>query len=335
MKKTPVTCLAMMVWLTPFAVVNSGDSATPSSHERFVNVVKLSGIPWFDRMAAGIAEWSSTTGIDATQTAASDASPEQQVKIVEDLIARGVTAITVVPNSPESLEHSFAKARASGIKIVTHEAPSQKNTDADIEAFDNAAYGAVMMDHLAACMGGAGTYAAFVGQLTAESHMEWVAGALTHAQSQYPNIVRIGDPIESKEDTDVAYHKAKELITQYPDLKGIQSSSASGVIGVARAIEELGLNDKICVLGTSLPSLAGKYLSSGAIDKIFFWDPKLAGKALMKIADMLVNGQALVPGTNLGIFGYENLQQSPSSTTTWYGSAWAIVDKNNVADYPF
>ncbi len=313
----------------------SGGETAASSDLRFVNVVKLIGVGWFDRMDEGIVAFASDSGIDATQTGADDASPEKQVRLVEDLIAQGVDAITVVPNSPESLEGVFQKARDAGIVVVTHEAASQKNTDADIEAFDNTAYGETIMDNLAECMGNEGQYAAFVGQVTAESHMQWVAGALAQAEANYPDVVRVEDPLESKEDADIAYEQTKELLKKYPDLKGIQGSSAVDVVGIGRAVEELGLNDSVCVMGTSIPSLAGKFLDTGAIDKIFFWDPALAGQAMMKIAQMLVNGEELSSGMDLGLEGYESVQQSPDVPTTWYGSAWVIVDKDNAADYPF
>lgn len=306
-----------------------------SSDLRFVNVVKLTGVGWFDRMELGINDFAEETGIDATQTGADDASPEKQVRLVEDLIAQGVDAITVVPNSPESLEGVFQKARDAGIIIVTHEASAQKNADANIEAFDNAAYGATIMDNLAECMGGEGDYAAFVGQVTAASHMEWVAGALAQAGAEYPGVVRVEDPIESEENADVAYEKTKELMKKYPNLKGIQGSSANDVVGVGRAIEELGLEDSVCVMGTSLPSMAGKYLETGAIDKIFFWDPAVAGQAMMKIAQLLADGKTLAAGADLGLTGYENLQQSTTTATSWFGEAWVIVDMANIADYPF
>ena len=311
------------------------EETAASSDLRFVNVVKLTGVGWFDRMDEGIVAFASETGIDASQTGADDASPEKQVRIVEDLIAQGVNAITVVPNSPESLEGVFQKARDAGIIIVTHEATAQKNADANIEAFDNAAYGATIMDNLAECMGGEGEYVAFVGQVTAASHMEWVAGALAQAEAEYPGVVRMEEPIESEENADVAYEKTKELMKKYPDLKGIQGSSANDVVGVGRAIEELGLQDQVCVMGTSLPSMAGKFLEGGGIDKIFFWDPAVAGQAMMKIAQMLANGESLAVGTDLGLTGYESLAQSATTPTSWYGQAWVIVDNDNIADYPF
>jgi simple sugar transport system substrate-binding protein len=307
----------------------------PAGDLRFVNVVKLVGVGWFDRMEEGIAKFAGESSIDATQTGADDASPEKQVGIIEDLIAQGVDAITVVPNSPEALEGVFARARQEGIIIVTHEAGSQKETDADIEAFDNSAYGATIMDNLAECMGGEGEYAAFVGQVTAESHMQWVQGAFDRAAEEYPNITRVAEPLESLENADEAYEKTKQLLLANPDLKGIQGSASTDVVGAGRAIEELGLEDQVCVMGTSIPSLVGNFLETGAIDKIFFWDPALAGEAMMRIAQLLVSGETLSEGTDLGLTGYESLTQSPDVETTWFGNAWVIVDKDNAADYPF
>jgi len=336
LKKTKYGVALAATALVLSACAGGGATETEASSDlRFVNVVKLTGVGWFDRMELGIDAFAADSGIDATQTGADDASPEKQVRIIEDLIAQGVDAIAVVPNSPESLEGVFQKARDAGIVIVTHEASAQKNTDADIEAFDNTAYGATIMDNLAECMGGEGEYVAFVGQVTAASHMEWVAGALAQAEAEYPGVVRMEEPLESKEDANVAYEQTKELLKKYPNLKGIQGSSANDVVGVGQAIEELGLEDSVCVMGTSLPSMAGKYLETGAIDKIFFWDPALAGQAMLKIAQTLVNGEALSSGMDLGLVGYDDVQQSADVATTWYGTAWVIVDKDNVGDFPF
>ena len=43
-------------------------------------------------------------------------------------------------------------------------------------------------------------------------------------------------------------------------------------------------------MGTSLPSAAGEFLDDGAVDKIFLWDPLIAGQAQDKLALMLIKG---------------------------------------------
>jgi simple sugar transport system substrate-binding protein len=253
--------------------------------------------------------------------------------MVEDLIAQKVTGIGIVPNDVASIDGVIAKAKDAGIYVVTHEAGGTKNADANIEAFNNAAYGAEIMDNLAACMGSTGKYVAFVGTLTNGSHNEWVAGAKAQLDANYSNIQRVENPIESKEDADVAYNKTKELLKKYPDLKGFQGSSANDVVGIGRAVEELGLTDKTCVMGTSIPSMTEKLLATGAIDKIFLWDSALAGKAMLSMLEILVNGGTIEEGLDLGVPGYESITVSSSNPKSFEGAAWLVLDKDTASQY--
>ena len=314
---------------------SSGDKNLKPSDMTMVTVVKVQGIPWFDRMNVGVKKFAKDTGVDARQDGGDDATPEKQVAIIQDLIAQKPTAITVVPNSPESLETVLGQARKQGIIVVSHEAAGLKNSDIDIEAFDNAAYGAGMMDDLAKCMGGSGKYVAFVGHLTAKTHMEWVAGALDEAKKKYPGVTRVEDPIESNEDENVAYQKAKEILAKYPDIKGFEGSAGTDVEGIARAVEEAGKADSTCVMGTSTPQASAKYLADGSIDKIFFWDPAQAGYAQLKIAELLAQGQKITEGTDLGIDGYHSLKKEAGFDNVFVGDAAVVVDKSNVGDYDF
>jgi hypothetical protein len=61
-------------------------------------VVKIGGIPWFNAMEAGIKKAAGETGADAWMVGPTQADAAQQVKAVEDLIARKVDVIAVVPN---------------------------------------------------------------------------------------------------------------------------------------------------------------------------------------------------------------------------------------------
>jgi simple sugar transport system substrate-binding protein len=205
----------------------------------------------------------------------------------------------------------------------------------DIEAFDNKAYGAQIMDNLAECMGGKGEYVSFVGGLTAKTHMDWVSGALDQQKAEYPDLTRVEDPIESKEDENVAYDRAKEVLAKHPDIKGFQGSAGTDVAGIARAVQEAGKQDDVCVMGTSIPSVASKYLDDGSIDKIFFWDPALAGEAQLKIAQLLADGEEVGDGTDLGIEGYNSLKQLEGFDNVVVGDAAVVVDASNVGDYNF
>lgn len=313
---------------------DDGNEVSPEDMT-MVTVVKITGVGWFDRMEIGVNEFAEETGIDARQEGADDASPEKQIQIIQDLIPQAPTAITVVPNAPKALETVLEQAREQGIIVVTHEAAGIENADIDIEAFENEAYGAQMMDSLAECMGESGEYVSFVGGLTAKTHMEWVGGALEKQEADYPDMKRVEDPIETKEDENVAYQRAKELLAKYPDLKGFQGSAGTDAAGIARAVQEAGLEDSVCVMGTSIPSVAEKYLKDGSIDKAFFWDPALAGKAQLKIAELLASGKTIEEGTDLGIEGYESLKKLDGFDNVFVGDAAIEVDADNVEDFDF
>jgi simple sugar transport system substrate-binding protein len=333
-KTIAILALAVGVAAAAGAGGAAGDQ-TQGSKTRIVTVVKVRGLSWFDRMGQGIRQFAARTGVDARMTAADDASPAKQVAIVRRLIARKPAAITVVPNSPRSLEGVLARAKRAGIFVVTHEASNQRNTHVDIEPFNNTAFGAHLMDNLATCMEGSGRYVSFVGHRSAQSHMEWVRGASAAAKARYPGIRRVGPPVESFENAGVAYRKARALLAQHPDIEGFHGSSAVDVAGIGRAIREAGRQRTSCVMGTSTPATVGSYFADGSVDKIFLWDPAVAGQAQLKLALRLIKGRRVGPGLDLRLPGYRNLKLVPGSPHGLHGSAWIDVDRSNAGKYPF
>ena len=111
-------------------------------------IVKIAGIQWFNRMEVGVKKFAKDTGNNSYEVGPPKADAQLQVQLVEDMIAKKADAITVVPFSPEALEPVLAKARAAGIKVVTHEASNIQNADWDLEAFQNVDYGKHQMDLL-------------------------------------------------------------------------------------------------------------------------------------------------------------------------------------------
>jgi simple sugar transport system substrate-binding protein len=299
---------------------------------KIATVVKIAGIQWFNRMEEGVKQYATDTGSEAFQVGPAQADPQQQAALIEDMIAQGVNALAVVPMSPEALEPVLARAQAAGIVVITHEAASQQNTSYDLEAFKNEDFGANLMEQMATCMGGTGEYAVFVGSLTSQTHNQWVDGAIAYQKEKYPNMVLVGDKNETFDDQQKAYEKAQEVLRAFPNVKGLQGSASTDVAGIGLAIEERGLADKTCVFGTSLPSIAGQYLETGAVDGIGFWDPSVAGYAMNKLAQIVLDGGTIADGQDLGLPGYEKIKLDGKVI---YGQAWVNVNKANMADYPF
>ena len=300
-------------------------------------VVKITGETWFNRMEEGVKEFGvKTPGVTTSQFGPPKADAALQGKIIEDLIARKVDAITVVPMDPSALEGALKRAMDRSIVVVTHEADNAKNTQVDIEAFDNKEFGARFNERLASCMGKTGKWTSFVGSLGSLTHVQWADGGEENAK-KYPGMTLVDAKNESFNDANKAYDKAKEILRKHPDIKGFQGGSAIYVLGIGRAIEEAGLQGRICVIGLGLPRDSGKYLESGAIQGIGFWDPKDAGLVMNKVAKILLDGQQITDGMDLGVHGYHKVRvkQGPGKGIIVVGEAWIDVDKNNYKDYPF
>jgi simple sugar transport system substrate-binding protein len=295
-------------------------------------VVKMANLKWFARMERGVDRFEEETGHKTFLIGPPRADAALQVHILERLIDQQVDAITVVPFSPETLEPILRKAMDRGIIVITHEASNQENRHYDLEAFDNSEYGSHLMDNLATCMGYEGEYAVFVGNLSSRSHNEWVDSAVARQREKYPKMRLMGARNESYDEESKAYELTYGLFESYPNLNGFLGSTALDVVGIGRAVEELGLEEKTCVFGTSLPSLARNYLESGAVDMISFWDPANAGFAMDLVALKVLQGEEIRSGDNLGVAGYENVKVKESVI---YGNAIIDVTRDNVDAYPF
>jgi simple sugar transport system substrate-binding protein len=304
----------------------------PADQLKFGTVVKSSAFNWFIRMDEGVKQFAADTGIDAFQQGPSKADAAMQIQVTEDVLAQNVDALLVVPYQVPPMEPVMQKARERGIVVVTHEASDVQNADYDVEAFDNAGYGRHLMDNLAKCMDEEGKYAMFVGSLTSTSHNEWVDAAVAYQQETYPNMEMVGSKNETGDDVAKAYQITKELLKTYPDLKGFQGSAATDVVGIGQAVEEAGLQDQTCVVGTSITSYAGEGLKTGAIDVASAWDPAMAGYAMNVVAQKLLNGEEITDGMDLGVPGYEQITLKDKVI---YGSAWIDITADNMMDYNF
>ena len=347
----------MKNWLTSLAVAAAFAAGAAQAQDNVVNttdinsaliqtdesytiatVVKVDGIAWFDRMRDGVQQFGADTGQDTYMVGPSSADAAAQVQLVENLIAQGVDAIAVVPFSVEALEPVLSRARDRGIVVISHEASNIQNVDFDIEAFDNLAYGAKLMDELAVQMGEGGEYVATVGSLTSKSQNEWIDGAIARQEEAYPNMSLAMDRIETYDNADTDYTRLKEALAANPEISGIVGGPMPTSAGAGRLIAESGLQGQLHFAGTGLPSVAGNYLENGDISYIQFWDPAVAGYAMNMLAVAVLEGRSaeIGAGTDLGLEGYRDLKVAGEDRqNVLYGSGWVGVTVENMDQYDF
>jgi simple sugar transport system substrate-binding protein len=262
-------------------------------------VVKIGGIPWFNAMEVGIKKAAPEAGADAWMIGPTQADAAQQVRAVEDLIARKVNVIAVVPNDAKALEPVFKRAQEAGIKVITHESPDQQFNDWNIELTTVQGFGEKHMESLAKSMGGEGKYILYVGSLTVPLHNKWADAAVAYQKAKYPKMKLVGDRFGVAESVDDSYKTALDMMRANPDLKGVLAFGSQGPIGAARAVEERGKIGKIAVVGPFSPGQGAKFIKSGAITEGFIWNPMLAGEVIVRVGAMLAKGQQPKDGMDI------------------------------------
>ena len=287
-----------LVAAAPFGLAMSR-MAVAQAKAQIATVVKIGGIPWFNAMEAGIKKAGAELGVEAWQIGPTQADAAQQVRAVEDLIARKVNVIAVVPNDATALEPVFKRAQEAGIKVITHESPDQKFNDWNIELTTVAGFGETHMESIAKAMGGEGKYIVYVGSLTVPLHNKWADAAIALQKSKYPKMTLVTDRFGVAESLDDSYKTALDQMRANPDLKGILAFGSQGPIGAARAVDERGKANTVAVVGPFSPGQGAKFIKSGAIREGFIWNPMLAGETIVRVGAMLAAGKEPTDGMEL------------------------------------
>jgi simple sugar transport system substrate-binding protein len=275
-------------------------------------VVKIGGIPWFNAMETGILKRAAELGVDAEMIGPTSADPSLQVAAIEDLIARGVDIIGVVPNDEKALEPVLEKARAAGIKVVIHEGPGIVAKDWDFELASAQGFGEAHAKLLAEKIGGPGEYAVFVGSLTVPLHNAWADAAIAWLAANHPEIVLVGERYGVAESVDDSRTTALDLIKAHPDLKGFLAFGSQGPIGAGQAVQDQHLTGKVFVLGPFSPGQGKQMVHDGVLSGGFMWNPALAGEVFVTVGKLLVDGTAITDGMTIEGLGVV----SPDTTTS-------------------
>jgi simple sugar transport system substrate-binding protein len=264
-----------------------------------VTVVKIAGIPWFNAVEKGIQKGAKDFNIDATMVGPANVDPAQQVKLLEDLIAKKVTVIGLVPLDVKVCEPVLKRAQAAGIKVITHEGPEQEGRDWNVELIDSVRFGEVQMQRLAKDLGEEGEYVVYVGTLTTPLHNKWADAAIAYQKEHYPKMKLVADRFPGADEIDTSYKTTLDVIKAYPNLKGIIGFGSNGPIGAGNAVREKRLGKKIAVIGTVLPSQAKDLIADDIIREGFLWNPTDAGYAMVAVARLVLDGKEIKDGIEI------------------------------------
>lgn len=307
MKSIIILLLAVLVACSS----NSGEQWKSKDGKITIVVMpKLVGIPYFTQTGEGAVKAGKDLGVDVIYNGPTTADAAEQIKMLEDYITVGVDAICIAPNDPVAMDPVLTKMRNAGILILDWDTPANAAlVDASIRQISDKQYAEHMIDKMVEYMGtDSGEWAILTGGLSAENLNTWIRFGKQYAQTKYPNLKLIGDPFPTDEKQDVALSTTKDIIRAYPNIKGLFCVSTPTPIGAGLAIRELGLQNKVSVVGSTVKEDVQDLLTDGSVDCGTLWNTQDLGFLTVAVAKYLVEGGKLSNGVNIPGWGVVNIE---------------------------
>lgn len=271
---------------------------------KIVVMPKLVGIPYFTATGEGAVKAGEDLGVEVIYNGPTTADAAEQVKMLEDYITQGVDAICVAPNDAAALDPVLKKAHEAGILVLDWDTEATKDlVDASVHQISDQELAEHLVDKMVENMGTEeGDWAIITGGLSASNLNTWIQFGRDYAAEKYPDLNLVADPYPTDEKQDVALSTTKDILKAYPDVKGLFCVSTPAPIGAAQAIRELGLQDKVTVVGTCVEEDCQDVLSDGSLDLGCLWNCQDLGYLTVGVAKALLDGQEL--GTEIEVEGF-------------------------------
>lgn len=306
-------------------------SSASKSKRTIVFVFKLVGIPYANVCERGAIKAAKDLGINVEFLGpAKGGDVAGQIAIIENQISRGVDAIVISPNDPNSVKPVIAKAMKRGIKVFTwdSDAPGTERIFY-VAAADDVGIGTDILDKLAEDIGAKGKIGIMSGgqgALNLNQHVDGVMAGL----KKYPNITLAKPIVYNNDQPQQAQSGVAGLLQRHPDLAGIACVNSPGPPGAARAVIAAGKQGKVKIWGLSLPSENRKYLKDGVVNGLILWDPaKLTELTAILVNDYLDGKE---PKDGMEVEGIGKLSVSKDGIVIMPG---LVITKENVDEFDF
>jgi ABC-type sugar transport system substrate-binding protein len=248
---------------------------------------------WNNYATEAIKEYLEARGYQVIHTNAQD-STSQMVRDVENLIARRVDGIIIAGGEAHAFMELSTRAKNAGIKVIGMDM-FLPGASSGVGA-DNYTGGTLIGEFMVNRMQGAGKYIILNSpgwqSLTIRKRMA------TAVFEDFPLMVNVGEFEVAGDPVQIGYDSVKAVVRNHPDLKGVLCTWGLPSIGAAKAVQELGLQNQICVVSADSDRVVMEKMAEGDAPKManIGQAPRENGKIAAAMVDLAINrGDADMP----------------------------------------
>jgi ribose transport system substrate-binding protein len=239
--------LACVLVAAAFVSLLGCSRTSNNKNEDYYMVTFLSGMEYWKECYKGFEDAGKEYGIKTVFTGSTQYDINQEVTILEQVIAKKPAGIAVSCINPDALAAPIKKAIDLGIPVVTFDADSPKSGRKSFLATGNEFAGFTAAEALVDQIGPEGGQVAIITLPSQQNHEERVEGFKRALEEKYKNIklVQIGN---GKSDQTEAAKVLSTFLQMHPGLKGVFCTDATSGVGAATAVREAGKVGKVKIV---------------------------------------------------------------------------------------
>lgn len=306
MKKITLVLVIMAMMVVPVFAGGQQDSAADSGKTEIALIIKATDSGFWQKVIEG-GEAFDAENPDVKVTIygpASEADVEEAIGILENVVESRPDAIVIASNAGEGAVPAVDNALSMGIPVITVDTKIPTDVTSHL-ATDNILGGKLAADAMVAYFDEYGiekngTVAIVAAVAGVDTIIERDGGFIDQLKILAPDI-KILDPRYVNNDIAKSLMTTEDLITTYDDLIGIYADNNHTGDGVAKAIEQAELKDKIMVVAFDDDEDEIIALADGVIKTLIIQDQFNMGYSGCAYALKAINGETLPKFVDTGV----------------------------------
>jgi ribose transport system substrate-binding protein len=231
---------------------------------------------------------------------------EEQIKVVEDMISRGVAGIVLAPLDDTALRTPVRNATRAGIPVVIIDSDLKSKDHTSFVATDNKKGGYLGGQELARLLGGKGRVVmlryAEGSASTANREQGFLDAMREHAGIEVVSANQYGGAT-----TETAYKASENLLAPLKEktgkltIDGIFACNESTTFGMLRALQDGGHAGKVKFVGFDASAKLVEALKNDQINALVIQNPVRMGYLGIKTMVEHLNGKKVEPRVDTGV----------------------------------
>jgi ribose transport system substrate-binding protein len=289
--RVPLGCLLMISAAAITSFVYAADKP-----KIFALVPKSISVPFYADVEKGCKEEAKKLGVEVLYTGPNTPDEAEQVAILRDVVARGVSGLAVAPMNADSVTGVIADARKKGIPVITFDSDAPNSERMCYVGTDNLDAGREAGKAFKKLLP-KGKFAVLTGGLAAANLNDRIKGFKEVVNgSDYTEIS--GSPFPCDDDAVKGVQIVQDILTRNPDLDGIFFSGGWPLFGAPEAFmkaigkraPDVKANKFVLVSFDTLPEEL-KLLKNGYCNALIGQRPLAMGIKSMDVLNDIANGK--------------------------------------------